>query len=105
MVVSYSHKKCNSEMELLRVSGYSLEKGFIHVTNPITDANRLPLDPFPGGIRVNRGRRGESSRKCVTSTVSVRGNGLRNGSMLSKVRISFHQQDGYERPARIEFAT
>ena len=93
-------------MELLRVSGYYVEKGFIHVANPIADANRLPLDPFPGGIRCEqRGEGRVQSRKCVTNTVSVRGNGLRNGSMLSKARISSHQQDGYERRARIEFAT
>jgi hypothetical protein len=46
-------------MELLRVSGYYVKEEVLYMsTESITDANRLPLDPFPG-VYVNRGRRGE----------------------------------------------
>jgi hypothetical protein len=55
-------------VEFLRVSGYYVEEeGLYMFAEPITDAGRLPLDPFPGVYGVNRGRRGESRKKKETS--------------------------------------
>jgi hypothetical protein len=55
-------------MELLHVSGYYVKEEVLYMSRVITDANRLPLDPFPRVYVKNRGRRGESSRKKEKST-------------------------------------